>query len=166
MKGTTIFANTLFTYTLAFTLRLKTTRRVLLCRVISSLYLYRSTRDVLWSVLAFSLPSESCPVDDSPSSAGPDIEWLTWTMLSWPLCFFYAPCLVDALFQARYCRFIVLFGSTGHEHSSALFFIYREPWHDRTETYSTSTKLFRYNSYLPMTLRKKKVENLHLSCSS
>jgi len=34
MKGTTIFANTLFKYTLAFTLRLKTTRRVLLFLVI------------------------------------------------------------------------------------------------------------------------------------
>jgi len=40
MKRTTLFANTSFTYTLAFMLRLKTTRRVLLCRVIPPIHVY------------------------------------------------------------------------------------------------------------------------------
>jgi len=38
VKRTTLFANTSFTYTLAFMLRLKTTRRVLLCRVIPPIH--------------------------------------------------------------------------------------------------------------------------------
>jgi len=174
MKGTTICANTSFTCKLAFTLLLKKTRRVLLCRVIPP----HTCMDPPWrpSVLTFPLPLEFCPVDDSPSSAGPDVEWWTWkwTWLSWPREVFYAPCLVDALFQARYCRYTaakrccnVLFGLTRHEHPKcAVSFIFWEPWHDRTETYSTLTKLFLYNSYLPMTWRKEKVENLHLSCST
>ena len=58
------------------------TRPVVSCN--SSPYMYGSTRDVLLSVLTFPFPSESCPVDDSPSSAGPDVEWLTWTLLSSP----------------------------------------------------------------------------------
>ena len=71
IKGTRIFANTFFTYTLAFTLRLKTTRRVLLCRVIPP----HTCMDppVTSSVLTFPLPAESCPVDDSLSSAGHDV---------------------------------------------------------------------------------------------
>ena len=98
----------------------KKTRPVVSCS--SSPYMYGSTRDVLLSVLTFPLPSESCPIDDSPSSAGPDVEW-TWTWLFWPREVFYAPYLVDTLFKARYCRYTavkrccnVLFGSTRHKH--------------------------------------------------
>jgi len=68
VKGTTICANTSFTYTV--TLRLKTIR-VLLCRVIPP----HTCMDppVTSSVLTFPLPAESCPVDDSLSSAGHDV---------------------------------------------------------------------------------------------
>jgi len=123
------------------------TRPVVWCN--SSPYMYGSTRDYLLSVLTFPLTSKSCPVDDSPSSAGPNIEWWTWTRMwwSWPWQVFYAPCLVDALFQARNCRYTatkrccnVLFGLTRHEHPQcSVSLIFWEPWHDRTETYSTST---------------------------
>jgi len=148
------------------------TRPVVWCN--SSQYMYGSTRDVLLSVLTFPLPSESCPVDDLPSSAGPDVEWWTWMWWTWPWEVFYAPCLVDALFQARYCRYTatkrccnVFCGLTRHEHpKGSVSFIFWEPWYDCTDTYSTSTKPFLYNSYLPMIWRKEKVENLHLSCST
>jgi len=56
------------------------TRPVVSCN--SSPYMNGSTRDVLLSVLTFPLPSESCPEDDSPSAASPDVEWWTWTWLS------------------------------------------------------------------------------------
>ena len=128
MKGTTICVNTPFTYTLHVHVAVEeTTRRVLLFRVIPQ-YMYRSTRDVLLSVLTFPFPSEFCPVDDSSSYAGPDVEWWTWTWtwLSWPRKVFYSPCLVDALFQARYCRYTaakrccnVDFGLPRHEHLKA-----------------------------------------------
>jgi len=62
---------------------------------------------------------------------------------------------------------IFLSGYTHHEHlKSSVSFIFWEPWHDRTETYSTSNKLFLNNSMLPMPWRNEKVENLHLSCST
>jgi len=50
---------------------------------------YGSTRDVLVSVLTFPLPSESCPVDDSPLSAGPDVVVLA------------SGCLLRSLFDGR-----------------------------------------------------------------
>ena len=73
---------------------------------------------------------------------------------------------VDTL-QPNVAACNVLFGSTRHEHPKcSVSFIFWEPWHDHTETYPTSTKLFLYNSNLPMTWSKEKVENLRLSCST
>jgi len=56
------------------------TRLVVSCN--SSPYMYESTRDVLSSVLTFPLPSESCPVNDSPSSAGHDVVDVDVVVLS------------------------------------------------------------------------------------
>jgi len=76
MKGTTIFANTLFKYTLAFTLRLKTTRRVLLFLVIPPHTCMDPTVTSYCLSWRFRCGQyQSCPVYDSPSSAGPDVEW-------------------------------------------------------------------------------------------
>ena len=49
---------------------------------------------------------------------------------------------------------------------SSVSFIFWEPWHDRTEPYSTSTKLLLYNSNLPMTWRKEKSKTCicHVAC--
>jgi len=176
MKGATICANNSFTYTLQVHVAVDDNKTRPFVSCYSSPYMYESTRDVILSVLTFSFPSESCPVDDPSSSAGPDVEWWTWTWtwLTWPREVFYGPCLMDALFQARYCRDTaakrccnVLFGLTRHKHlKSSVSFILWEPWHDRTKTYSTSNKLFLYNPNLPLTWRKEKVENLYSSCST
>jgi len=134
--------------------------------------MYRSTRDVLLSVLTFPLPSESCPVDDSPSSAGPDVElWHADVVVLASvglLRYLFGGRVVPGAFLSIHCSrsYNVLFGSTRHEHlKCSVSFIFWEPWHNRTETYSTLTKLFLHNAHLPMTWRKEKVKNLHWSWS-
>jgi len=148
MKGTTILANTLFTNTLAFTLRLKTTRRFLLCRVIPSHTCIDPTvTSYIWLDVSAAVRINPVPYMIHHHLLDLTRSGDTRTWLSWHQNAFYVPCLVDALFQARYCRSTaakrwcnVLFGSNHHEHPKcSVSFIVWEPWHDRTETYSTST---------------------------
>jgi len=173
MKGTTIFANTLFTYTLAFTLLLKTTRRVLLCRVIPPHTCIDPTvTSYFWLDVFAAVRINPVPYMILHHLLDLTLSGDTRTWLSWHREVFYVPCLVDALFQARYSRSTaakrccnVLFGSNHHEHPKcSVSFIFWKPWHDRNETYSTSTKPFLYNADQPITWRKEKFENLHWSC--